>query len=500
MKKLSLILILIIFTISFSSCEFKNIETTDRIESPNNNTPPISGKWKIEKYEKISDNGLTDEEAKEFLNKEVLFHEEFAVIGNDLCLNPSYKIKSVSSEDYLLYQYKLEPKYLDIENETVLVITLTSEKGFLYEFITKSDDEIITNIDGVFFYLTKISDNLDEKDLNRYIGDEKVEGNNFLLVESKEILRSGLLLGLRYYEESDLENGLEGWKYRTIWIPSKDMVIDNIYEMEDLFLPRKTGFWNVAIDKVHNNGKIKDVLYAHPLSKRNLENKDKGEIDGEKENSLKTIIYLGNDYISLESNKDYPKEKSKLITLPIDNIKGGNPIKISDIAGESGRKAFYEGAAGEFSSDHKFKNNYVDIKPEEESFGLIRRNGHWIMKGRVNALEDDKDLYKDFNIKIIPPKDLVGYDELSVSWNEVKLRVPGAIDVITSPNEDIALIFTNNNILIYPLEKGELSKEPIKKIKLYESENIVMAEWATGEYVYKWEEEFLKNIVSIIED
>ncbi|MCG4584618.1 hypothetical protein L0P56_03845, partial [Anaerosalibacter bizertensis] len=123
-----------------------------------------------------------------------------------------------------------------------------------------------------------------------------------------------------------------------------------------------------------------------------------------------------------------------------------------------------------------------------------------IMKGRINVLEEDRDLYKDFNIKIIPPKELVMYDELSVSWNEVKHRVPEALDVFTSPNEDIALILTHNNILIYTIDQGKLSKEYIRKIKLNDSEAVVMAEWATGKYIYTWEEEFLKNMASVVEE
>ena len=52
MKKLCLIFIIVLLTILFSSCEFTNIETTERIKPPDNNTPPILGEWKIEKYKK----------------------------------------------------------------------------------------------------------------------------------------------------------------------------------------------------------------------------------------------------------------------------------------------------------------------------------------------------------------------------------------------------------------------------------------------------------------
>lgn len=500
MKKLCLIFIIVLLTILFSSCEFTNIETTERIKPPDNNTPPILGEWKIEKYKKSSENGLTDEEAKKFLDKKVLFHEKVVVIGDDVCLNPSYKINNVSTSDYLLYQYKVKPEYLGIESKNIRIITLTSEEKLFYEFIKEKDGEIIVNIDGVFFYLTKISDNLNEKELKEYVENEKAINYESLASGNSEILRTGILLGLRYYEESEQENRPGQWKYRTLWISSKNKTIGNIYETEDIFLPRKTGFWKVGMNRVNIDNKLKDVLYAYPLSKEFPEMYKYEDIDEAKESIIKTINYLGNDYISLESFENFPKGKVRLNIFPIDNINSGNPVKISDIIGENGQKAFYESAAREFSSDYKSKNDYLDIKPQEDSFGLTRRNGHWIMKGRINVLEEDRDLYKDFNIKIIPPKELVMYDELSVSWNEVKHRVPEALDVFTSPNEDIALILTHNNILIYTIDQGKLSKEYIRKIKLNDSEAVVMAEWATGKYIYTWEEEFLKNMASVVEE
>lgn len=498
MKKLFLVFILVISTIFFSSCEFRNIDTADRIKPPDNNIPPISGRWKIERYKKANEDVLNEKKVRELLNKEIIFHKKVAVIGNDLCLNPSYKIKNVDSADYLLYQYKVKPEYLNIKSKKVQIVTLTSEEKFFYEFIKEDDDKIIINIDGGFFYLTKISDELKEEDLEKYIKDCKKDGNNYLVDKGDEGLKSGVLLGLRYRDNNQSKDEMEGWKYRTIWIASENKSLDRIYGMEDLFLPRKTGFWKVGVDKIDENSK--ESLYAYSINKEPVETESLQAVKEIRKNSVNTIVYIGNDYISLEYVEDFPAGKTGLETLPIDNMQSDNSIKISDITGENGKQIFYESATKELSSDRNMESEYLDIKPSEESFGLARKNGHWIMKGRLNFLEGNKDVYKDFNIKIIPPKELVLYDELAVSWNAIKLKVPDAVDAFTSPDEDIALIFTPNKILTYAIEKGKLAKKPLKELELNDSETVVMAEWATGKYVDRWEKEFLKNNAFIIQE
>lgn len=499
MKRLILIFISILILFSITACEYTNFDTSEKIVAPNNSLPPISGKWEIDNYKIVNQNSLTEDEINDIVKNEALFHEKVVVIGKELCLSPTYKLKNVNTLDYLLYQYKINPDFLNIKSKKIQVISMTCEEQYYYEFIKETDDKMIVNIDGVFFHMNKISDDIEDEILDKYLdsGANFTKGEN---IKNDEVLRSGILLGLKYSDENKSKGELLRYNYRTIWICSIDKKIDKIYETDDLFVPRKTGFWKVGISEVEFEDSIKDLVYAHPLKKNISIFQDNGTLPLEfKGNIVESINYIGNDYVSIESIEQGVKDKRILKVLPLDNIRNDNPIKISDIAGESGKKAFYEGANRYFSTDHKLKNNYVDIKPDEKNFGLVRRNGHWVFKGRINYSEENKDSYGDFNVKTIPPKELVNYDELAVSWNAVKLRVPQALDVFTSPNEDIAVIIAHNNIQIYTIDNGELSIEPIRKINLYPGEKVVMNEWATGKYIYTWEEEFLKNMVSEIE-
>ncbi|CCQ97838.1 hypothetical protein CULT_710031 [[Clostridium] ultunense Esp] len=346
----------------------------------------------------------------------------------------------------------------------------------------------------MFFYLNKVSDDIKKEGLDFTLATEEILLDTGESLD-EDALRTGMLLGLKSLDLENKEEGIEKWDYRTIFIRSNDKEIVSVYEMEDILLPRKTGFWKVSVKREDKDGKINDNIVAIPLNKTldkgaEMETKEKEKID----NTIKNILYIGNDYISIE-NIHYRNKGERLLEFyPIDNIGKVKPLMISDVLGEIGKESFIEGANKEILRDREeYKKSLIDLKPNEESFGLFRRNGHWVFKGRINFIENGIYTYENFNIKAIPPKEIVYYDELSIPWNRIKSKISNALDAFISPNEDIAIILTHNDILIYPMEDGEISNRPIKNIELNSTEKIIMAEWAIGRYPKLWEEEFLKQ-------
>jgi hypothetical protein len=144
--------------------------------------------------------------------------------------------------------------------------------------------------------------------------------------------------------------------------------------------------------------------------------------------------------------------QSTLQILPIDGLPGIKVVSMEDLGIETGSPG--------------------------GSFGLERRMGHWFFQSPTG------------NIPVIPPAKLVSYDELAVPWTAVKDKVPEAVDVVTSPNKDMALIFTRTEILIFGITQGEMFSQPWQKIPLKKGEKLIMAEWATGRYVDIWKENF----------
>ena len=87
-------------------------------------------------------------------------------------------------------------------------------------------------------------------------------------IEDDDILRTGVLIGLKSLDLQNKEDNVEKWNYRTIWIRSYNKEVDSIYEMKDIFLPRKTGFWKVAVNREKTDDKINDHIIAYPLKRQ----------------------------------------------------------------------------------------------------------------------------------------------------------------------------------------------------------------------------------------
>ncbi|MGJ0846120.1 hypothetical protein SAMN02745784_00037 [Tissierella praeacuta DSM 18095] len=499
MKKVYLIISTIALVVFLSSCSVNKFEIKDRIKTPKNNLPPIEGKWTMDKFIDSPYKKGEVENSENLMGKEALFHKSAIVIGENYAIEPTYRLKNVKLADYLLYKYKIEPKELGISDDNAQIITIYSNDQYFHEFIKYNNSEMITFIDDRFYFLKKSVDQISKEEIDRYIN---IEESIMRISNTEEVdtLRSGILLGIKshFYDET---NQLANWEYKTIWIRANNRSIASIYEMDNLLVPRKKGFWLVNVERENIDNSLNDKIKAiqkGDIKEEFLDNREAYSFGTFLESKAKTlypsilknILYIGNDYISTELI-DLSNGKRNLKVYPIDHLEDERPIKISDIIGQEGLSVFKEGA------QNAIKTN-SNILLDEESFGLARRNGYWIMKGRINYKSDDEEYYKDYNIKTIPPKELVNYDKLTIPWSIVKSKVPEAIDAFTSPNEDIIIIVTRRNLLLYSINNNEISQNEIGRIKMDNSETVVMAEWATGRYTMLWEEEFLKNETEVI--
>ena len=459
MRKCYLIIIFALIVLTFTtSCNSTMFEVNDKIIAPENNMHPIQGKWIIEKSidSPYSKGDVGNEQS--LIGKEALFHNDAIVVGEDYVYEPSYKFKNVKLSDYLLYKYKISPTDLDLEVEDAQILTIFSNNQYFYEFIKYSDDEMVTFTDGKFYFLKRNVEQISKEEIERYINVEKniMRISN---VEDLDTLRTGILLGVKssYYDE---ETKTENWGYKTIWLRFNNRQLSSAYEIDGLLVPRRKGFWSVDVRR--ENGK--DKLYAEQKTNFDEDLYDLSSImlaetfgmeDHVSSPILKSILYIGNDYVSTEVT-DKSNNRRTLEVYPIDYLEDEKAVAISDIIGDEGLQVFREGSQSVTKMDSTMFLN-------EENFGLYRRNGYWMMKGRINYLSDGEELFMDFNIKTIPPKELVNYDELIIPWSKIKSRVPEAIDAFTSPNDDIIIIVTRNSLLIYSINDNEVSQKRLVK-------------------------------------
>lgn len=467
--------------------EIPLLDSEHTIVPPKNNLIPLQGSWRIKDFKAVSEEDSIEDIYKDWIDKEAVFTESFVILGNERCSNAKYKIRKVDTAEYFLFHYGLSAEELGIDEREhkIDIVSVSSDDKPFYEFIKIQDNQIMVYAYGGFYILEKVSDIVDNKYVDSYInaGEKREEEGS-----EQDLLRSGILLGLRAKSAMLSSENRANMRstYRTLWIASYNRTLHPILEIGDLFVPRRSGFWKVGIKTQKIDEYTQDVLFAYPIEQEfHLPFAELEVIEKPQENTIKNIRFVGDDYVALEYifEKEGETESRIFKVLPLDEIDSDKGIRISDIAGEDKKNIFYTSAETHLLSRNiKIPGKIEDIA-QEDNFTLTRRNGHWILRGRLNYSGG----YDDFTIGLSPVDTLVSYDELHVSWDSVKERVPAAVDAYASPNKDIILVITSSYIEIYAIKNSEIDDKPLRKIKLSNEETVVMAEWATGEYVARWE-------------
>ncbi len=488
---------LILFSLlSLSGCSYITPDNSERVSKPENLAAPIEGTWKISTCISIEATLIHTKEDS-VLGRKISFSKDRLSFGDDEYDNVSYKIKRVKADEYFLYQSQLAYDSMKMEDNELLVITAYANDKFIYEFIKNSGGSIAISLDGQYYAMRKIADgylpniNNNDTSLNKEVNIEEQ------LKEDDKY--SGILLGVRIPYSTDDDVG--DYTYRTYWISVVNREAQPIVYADDIYLPRMDGFWKLRVKKTLESEGAEDIIEARPVKKGSGQYfalKTNNASDRVETKSRKAVIYVGNDYVCVE-NSEYEntpegrKIRKTLQTLPVDNLYNSNGIKISDLTGDSGTIAM-ESAIEQLKKRSETSGiKIVKRELQEENFALYRKTGHWFFKGRLN-FEDESELeYVDFGLNLIPPSNMVAYDILQVPWTRVKEKLPKALDIYTSPNKDFAVVLTSDKLMLYGVEGSSLSDDPMSVVSLADGSQVIMAEWATGDYVESWNKSFTKN-------
>ncbi|HHV65177.1 MAG TPA: hypothetical protein GXX46_08915 [Peptococcaceae bacterium] len=442
---------------------------------------PLEGKWEV--IEELGNDVHKEEPTPQGRGSNVQFTVDAAFFGSHVWDKPSYKIKRVNVAQYLLTKYvSLSDAFLP-DNQEVEVVTVSTATNFLGEFMKVDETRMISFVQNQVFLLQKVADKADSF---LKTAKEKVDGE----LEESNKGKSGILLGLKIPSSN-------GFAYQTYWVAADQQSLHPLLEVQGIFFPRKSGFWELK-DVTTKAQQIQPVVVdtmgilalERQLSNEGIagENRDKINAEAQLEPAAKSIMYVGNDYMAFEVESNGRRD---LRILPVDKLSAPEGIKISDLFGDKGLEV-YRGTREQVVRDLRQQGiTWIDGDDTGENIGLMRKNGHWYLVGRVNYQIGDKFTYEDFRLNIIPPSNLIIYDTLTLSWRNIKDRVPDAVDAYTSPNKDIALIRTKNKIYVFAISGEHLAGKPLTVLELPEGTTVIMAEWSTGSYVDSWEKAFL---------
>ena len=144
-------------------------------------------------------------------------------------------------------------------------------------------------------------------------------------------------------------------------------------------------------------------------------------------------------------------------------------------------KEAYDSVYKELDNKKKEKlSKYIDYR----NFTVVRNKGKWMLQGMISGLNGEESV--EYSLGIKANDRLISHDILYIPWKSLKSELPFMEDAYMSPSGRIAIILSKEEILIYLVEDGKLSDEPLKKIPLKDGETAIMAEWCEKDYVDKW--------------
>ena len=436
------------------------------------------GTWRVESYSSISEDGYN--EIEDLTGKEVQIEKDSINIFNSIVANVRYKLKVVDKSYVISYENNLTAEKFMSSKDSLDIISAIDNNMTLCEFIILDDNNIVMIYRSELIYLQKVSSNTNFTVNNgNIINDSSINENN-----NSDV---GVMIGLKTPRVLDEDGNYTEDEYRTIWISYKDDDINAIYEKENIIFPRMNGIWSINAKYSEINNKHFDYFEVTTLEGKVTSNSEYSK----EVSSYKSINFIGNDYIALESynGENFINEYHDYKIVPVDNINSNEGLSVDQI--------FNKDIKDLFNTD--FKNAYENITDEDKNnynnsvdytnITMARNDGRWILRGKIRAVEENKE-GKDFNVSIDPNKKLINFNSLLVPWKILKGEVPFLSDAYTSPNGEIALVRYKKYLSVYRIENGHLQGSPLINIPLQKNERIIMAEWCTSGYVDEWQKAF----------
>lgn len=132
---------------------------------------PIAGAWKIISYQIVGYPAMNEAQAKSWIGKLAEFSSrkkatlrEGTSQQQQVCLDFSYQVSKQTAEGYFLVGYKVPPNRFGVTQADVEVINITCKNdswlGKGREFVKISEELMLSNWEGVFFFFARQADSL----------------------------------------------------------------------------------------------------------------------------------------------------------------------------------------------------------------------------------------------------------------------------------------------------------------------------------------------------
>lgn len=438
--------VLLIFVLRGSFFRYNDINSM--IVEPKATDFLITGTWKIKSINSLDN----EEDLKKFNENNKLYITKNKISFLDIAKeNLKFKFRYVNFKNYLISKAIITDK-IKINKENVVIVSVFDKLNFYQEFIVIDDSTIAMIRDKKYYVFEKEKDDVDIK-INT-----NIEEKNFST--SRE---TTFLLGLKTKKNRNIN-------YETILVrKNKEKISFN--KIDGLFLNNNNKFFLVNSNTNNSIYLTEDYI---SLTNRKVLYRDNPIIN-----------FLSENYISFETRETENSKKNYEIHS-VKNFKENSKLSISDISGTNGENLFFETV-----KKLGYSNEDITIS-DMYNFGVKRENGKWVFKSIFNNLDSLKKTSTELELDIIPKVDIFENKSNKIQKSIIKTKNPNYIDYFTSPNEDLAIILTPNELICYFINDGKLSTLPISSINFFEKKEVVSFKWENFEMANFIYNEFLK--------
>lgn len=287
--------------------------------------------------------------------------------------------------------------------------------------------------------------------------------------------------------------------YVTFWIARQGSQI-KIRKVEDLIVPRATGFWHLGTYFVKPGGgpdeqNFEERIWAAPIDQKPDLKPIDSEVGGPGFAQLvRVITYTGPQYISYNEHwlsgvgmweYSYPH------VVSIDDLKA--ELAVGRVLGAPGAKAYARLAK---SLNHM--NEQVDVcaccEGNDTDWGLSCERHAWVAFARFRAgtssscSQEEQD--HEFQAQI--PRELVTSGALpdkflSEASKLLSVQPQQIRHAFASPKQNLVVLFTSDSLFVLSVESSQL-RNTGTSVPLGQSGFPVMEQWALGKFVANWDD------------
>jgi hypothetical protein len=319
--------------------------------------------------------------------------------------------------------------------------------------------------------------------------DAKSAAGERTIVNHPVPLTSGVLIGLRTdfprkdakhtpFEEQDSS-------YRTLFVAPVNGQLDVAAEGSGILLPYGQVFWKVDQLTHETSTDVYHYLTAHPANKPAVKNKYADDPREQIDHSEK-LLFVGNKYVSLTEadvvhNGSIPSQTKRVWVKELQQVTGSSTVPSSDA--KDRRYVPLQDVIGPLADEEAGGPG-----KQVDNWAIVRKSGHWVpqISETLNSNQGRTEGYTLKNTPLTLPEAVVSYDRLCCTWHDIKKVQPDAIDALSSPRQELMAIITPVNIYFYETNGGHIGSTPLLTVELNENETLIMAQWATGNYVDDW--------------